>query len=70
MAAALVTVPEASVHQYDGSMPWENYIRTAGKAGNMQPKAAANPVENGAYLALRCGVPTSNPGHVPASSFA
>jgi hypothetical protein len=68
--AVLVMVPEASVYSNDGSMPWEDNVRAAWQAGYVQPEAASHPVENGPDLAFRYSVPTSNPGHVPASAIS
>jgi hypothetical protein len=58
------------VHNNDRSMPWKNDVRAARELGHMQPESAAHPVKNGTDLAFRYSVPTSNAGHIPASSFA
>jgi len=58
------------MYNNDGSMPWENDVGTPRQSGHMQPESAAHPVKNGTDLAFRYSVPTSNAGHVPASSFA
>jgi hypothetical protein len=65
-----VSVPETAVHNNDRSMPWKNDVRAAREPGHMQPESAAHPVKNGTDLAFRYSVPTSNAGHIPASSFA
>jgi hypothetical protein len=67
--ALRVSVPETAVHNNDGSMPWENDVRAAGECGDVEPESTAYPVKNGTDLAFRHCVPTSNAGHVPASSF-
>ena len=47
-----------------------NVVRSTWELSRMQPEPEAQSVQNGAYLTFGCGVPTSNPGHVPASAFA
>jgi len=47
-ARARVPVPEASVHEYNGSIPREHNVRTTGPVSPMQAKAASHRVEQAA----------------------
>lgn len=64
---AVMAVPEASVHEYDGVTPPEHKIGCAGKSTIMQPKAEAALVKGSTQLHLRTRVLGANTRHHPAA---
>ena len=61
---AIVTVPEASVHQNDGAMAREDQIGTTRQIPRMQPVAQTFRVQRPSENELRTGVPGPYTAHV------
>lgn len=66
MATALVSMPEAAVHEDHGMVLWKDQIRLAGKVP-VDPVTQAHAVQVATYNQFRFGVFPSNAGHHPAA---
>jgi len=62
--AAVMPVPEASMHEYGGLVSWKDDVRLAWKPG-VQPEAEAKGVKRLPECKLGSGVPAPDPGHSP-----
>jgi hypothetical protein len=62
-----MSVPEATMDQHHGFMPWKDNIGAAWQRCVMTPEPEAKLVKAGAHDSFRTSVATSNARHIPTA---
>lgn len=67
ISTSLVPVPEASVHHYGNTPPWQGDVRLSRKFPVLQPESETPGVQSPPHQNLRPGVLPANTGHTTMS---
>lgn len=65
--AAIVTVPETSVHEYHGAMAWKHQVGPSRQSCIVQSKSKAHSMQSAANQEFRFRILCANSCHHPAS---